>query len=275
MEGDPAGTKALADMCRMCAGSKGRALKMNVLSCLKHDNIFVFSELLQVESVRQMEGDAELGSTFDAIKLFAYGTYEDYRQNAEKFSFLKTHHISKLKKLTLLTLARGSQSLEYDVLQKALEIDSVRELEDLVIECMYLGVLKGKIDQRNRRIDVSFALGRDVLESEVAALVEKLQAWVRQSNQLSEGITHQIQEIQTHHEKERQHQEDLKGHVEALKMSLRDEPEHDGMMMMEGGHGGGGGGGGILAGLMGNMGRRGRKRKPGKGRDDMYDPRKR
>merc|ERR1712137_1448052 len=272
MEGDPAGTKALAEMCKQCASSKGRALKLNVLSCLKHDNIFVFSELLDVEVVKQMRDDAELAPLYEAIRLFAYGTLADYNANKDKFSFLKEHHIQKLKKLTLLTLARGKQMMDYDTLLQDLEIESVRELEDLIIECMYLGVLKGKIDQRNRRIDVHFSLGRDVEESEVQDLVEKLEQWVRQANVLSESLSAQIAGITEAHEKDRAHKQELEGFIEAVTMSLRDEADQETMNLMEGGAGG------LLGSLMSGMGRRGANRKrtkPGKARDDMFDPRKR
>jgi len=37
------------------------------------------------------------------------------------------------------------QVLKYDDLLQALEMESVRQLEDLFIECMYQGIVKGKV----------------------------------------------------------------------------------------------------------------------------------
>jgi len=261
MEGDPAGLKALQEMCKQCTSSTGMALKMNVLACLKHDNIFVFSELLQLESVRNMKGDSSLGAIYDAVELFAYGTYDDYKSQQEKFSFLKKHHLNKLKKLTILSLAGSVQELRYATLLQKLELETVRELEDVLIECMYLGVLKGKLDQRNQRIAVNFSLPRDVRATEVPDLIRKLEEWAKGSQVMSENLGHQIAEIQTAHTRHEIHKQELNDHIAAVKVSLSAEGVESDMLMMEGGAGG------ILGGLMGNLGRRSRKRRTGKDSD--------
>ncbi|KVH88301.1 hypothetical protein Ccrd_024180 [Cynara cardunculus var. scolymus] len=65
--------------------------------------------------------------------------------------------VLKLKQLTVLTLAETNkfmglfQVLPYDVLMQELDVVNVRELEDFLInECMYVGIVRGKLDQFRR-----------------------------------------------------------------------------------------------------------------------------
>jgi len=66
MDGDPAGVAALQSICATASRSKGRMLKSIVDSCLKAPNIFVFSELLAIESVQQVPYVALIAPPFCA-----------------------------------------------------------------------------------------------------------------------------------------------------------------------------------------------------------------
>jgi COP9 signalosome complex subunit 7 len=48
------------------------------------------------------------------------------------------------------------------VLLQQLDIPNVRELEDLIIECIYQGVVKGKLDQKQKQLEIDFAIGRGI-----------------------------------------------------------------------------------------------------------------
>ena len=43
-----------------------------------------------------------------------------------------------------------------------LEISTVRELEDLVIEGISAGVVQGKLDQKSSHFEVDYVIGRDI-----------------------------------------------------------------------------------------------------------------
>ena len=45
---------------------------------------------------------------------------------------------------------------------KELDISDIRSLEDLIIDCIYNDLLKGKLDQRNKELLVEYTYGRDV-----------------------------------------------------------------------------------------------------------------
>lgn len=72
----------------------------------------------------------------------------------------------------------GLQEISYAELMSHLEIQNVRELEDLVIsDCFYPGLLKGKLDQKKRCLQVHEAIARDVKTEHIPALVSGLGAW--------------------------------------------------------------------------------------------------
>ena len=110
-----------------------------------------------------------------------------------------------LKKLKLISIADMSarrrealqrksltpikSTLGYDELMKDLEIPNVRELEDYIIECIYNGLLSGKLDQKNRMLHVNSTYGRDVKdEKQVMELLAKLQAWDKELEMTSNLI---------------------------------------------------------------------------------------
>ena len=52
--------------------------------------------------------------------------------------------------------------IPYTALLHQLDIPNVRELEDLIIECIYQGVIKGKLDQKQKQLEIDFAIGRGI-----------------------------------------------------------------------------------------------------------------
>lgn len=96
-----------------------------------------------------------------------------------KFTFIiclqiNIFKIRKLKQLTLLSLASNQKRISCLDLQKALCIDSLRELEDLIIDLIYTDALKGKMDQRAETLEVEYTLGRDIKPEQVRNLIKML-----------------------------------------------------------------------------------------------------
>ena len=68
-----------------------------------------------------------------------------------KYPGLSPAQQHKLKLLTSGSAADGVRTLGYAALMTRLELPSVRGLEDMLItDCFYAGLLKGKLDQKNR-----------------------------------------------------------------------------------------------------------------------------
>ena len=96
------------------------------------------------------------------LTIFAFGVYDDYLSAQEELLPLDEAATKKLRLLTLASMASKEKLIAYADLQKSLHIDSVRELEDLIIEGASQNVVQGKLDQKNRRFEVEYAMARDI-----------------------------------------------------------------------------------------------------------------
>lgn len=126
----------------------------------------------------QLSKSQEHHQSYRLLELFAYGAIGDYAAASTSFPPLNQAQIAKLKHLTLVNLASLSRTLSYGELLSALDLNSVRALEDLVIEAIYAGLIQGRLDQRLQRLEVEWTLGRDVKGSEeIETILRSLQEW--------------------------------------------------------------------------------------------------
>ena len=107
------------------------------------------------------------------LEIFAYGTYSDYKKEASSLPPLTPPQKTKLRQLSLVSLARKASVVPYDAIGEALEVTEQRDLEDLVIETVYAGLVAGKMDQMAREFKVQRASGRDVKPDAVAEQLEE------------------------------------------------------------------------------------------------------
>ena len=56
-------------------------------------------------------------------------------------------------------------------------MENVRELEDLLIDCMYQGIIRGKLDQKLKCIEIFEAVGRDLRPEQLDSMRSVIQNW--------------------------------------------------------------------------------------------------
>ncbi len=120
------------------------------------------------------------------LEVFAYGTYGEYLQRRESdptsLPELTPQMAKKLRLLTLASLAASSsRRLGYARLQSELGVDTVRELEDLVVEAANADVVRGKLDQRTLHLEVVYAMPRDIRRVSRALVVHNVRVDVSSS----------------------------------------------------------------------------------------------
>ena len=98
----------------------------------------------------------------DLLCLFAYGTWGEYKKNKDTLPPLNAAQETKLRQLTIVTMCSAEKHISYDTLLQALDMNEVRQLEDLIIECIYAGLLRAKLDQRSGFVEVQQVMGRDL-----------------------------------------------------------------------------------------------------------------
>ncbi|GJN92353.1 hypothetical protein Rhopal_005383-T1 [Rhodotorula paludigena] len=127
--------------------------------------VYVFSELLDQKSIQDLASHDQHAAQYRLLELFAYGTWADYDTKRDDYPPLSPEQETKLKHLTILSLATESRVIPYATLLSLLALPSLPALEDLLISAFYANVLTGRLDQREQRLEVLSAQGRDVRPS--------------------------------------------------------------------------------------------------------------
>lgn len=106
-----------------------------------------------------------------------------------------------------------------------IETGNIRELENLLIESIYDGIIKGKLDQTGKRIFIEFAISRDLKKGELDDLINILQQWESHSKTLLTNITSNICLISSEHEVRAIHEDEVRKLTESRKQILEIEKE--------------------------------------------------
>ncbi|KAI3741721.1 hypothetical protein L1987_59395 [Smallanthus sonchifolius] len=199
---------------------KGSSLATVIGEATSHPSLFAFSEILSVPNVIELQG-TEHSIYLDLLRMFAHGTWSEYKRNASDLPQLTPDQVLKLKQLTVLTLAEANKVLLYDVLMQELDVINVRELEDFLInECMYVGIVRGKLDQLRRCFQVQFAAGRDLRPEQLGSMIHTLSNWLSTSDNLLITIQDKIKWADTTSELDKKHKKEAEERMEEVKKTL-------------------------------------------------------
>ncbi|KAL6494131.1 COP9 signalosome complex subunit 7 [Orobanche gracilis] len=205
---------------KQASNLKGLALSSIVVEATSHPSLFAFSEILSVPNVLELEG-TENSVFLDLLRIFAHGTWSDYKSDSSRLPHLVPDQVLKLKQLTVLTLAETSKVLPYDTLMQELDVTNVRQLEDFLInDCMYVGIIRGKLDQLRRCLEVHFAAGRDLRPRHLGSMIETLADWLSTSESLLGSIQEKIKWADTMNEMDKKHRKEVDERVEEAKRTL-------------------------------------------------------
>jgi COP9 signalosome complex subunit 7 len=75
------------------------------------------------------------------------------------------------------TLNSHPQILPYSTLLHALDMPRIRDLEDLIIDAIYLDILRAKLDQKEQQLEVEYTMGRDLEPGKVENILLTLKDW--------------------------------------------------------------------------------------------------
>jgi len=202
-------------------GLKTKALIPLIRQIISHPSVFVFGEFMNQENVRALKDsdDEECRSFYELLEVFAFGTYDDYK--GKMLPELSENQMLKLKKLTIVQLASEHRTIPYVLLLEKLDIITLRELEDLIIECMYQGLVEGKLDQEKHQFQVDQTIGRDIQLNEIDRLVSVLVDWQKKTEMQLEEINEKIQYAVRNHEDEMNRQKDFQAKIDELKTNVK------------------------------------------------------
>lgn len=139
-------------------------------------------------------------------------------------------------------MAIRTKCISYTDLLEQLDIKNVRELEDLIIESIYSGLLAsclfifvsisfeqtnmtcsahfdcadiihGKLDQKNKQLEVDYAIGRDIRPEDISKISSTLQEWCDSCESVLHTIEIQIDRANAAKAVRTKHTEDLEAEV--------------------------------------------------------------
>ncbi|KAM9979537.1 hypothetical protein ACTFIY_008794 [Dictyostelium cf. discoideum] len=213
---------ALKQFVVLAKSSKGRAIVSIIEKALNHPSVFVFGELLDMPNVQQLK-ETEFKNYYDLLLIFAYGSFIDYKNKKDSLPQLTPQMITKLKQLTIVFLSSTSNVIPYSVLQEQIEITNVRELEDLIIDSIYQNIIKGKLDQKNKHLEIDFSIGRDVQPEQLDSMINCLNNWSSTSQKLLDDISGLITHSDKVHLQYRKEKEEFESKFEIAKSNIKND----------------------------------------------------
>ncbi|KAJ3055974.1 hypothetical protein HK097_008583 [Rhizophlyctis rosea] len=213
----------------LAKSAKGMACAKLIQDALSAPGVFVFSELLETPSVQELRGTANEPSLI-LLELFAYGSYQEYKERSANLPPLNEAQTKKLKHLSMVTMSGANRTLKYDALQHYLDIPNVRELEDLIIDAIYQDVIKGKLDQKRKALEVEYAMGRDLKPGESECILQTLSEWSKTSQRILDAIDAQTTKIVKDAQDYKKEKEDFEARLEVVKKDVKASGQSRGSM---------------------------------------------
>ncbi|CAO3702849.1 unnamed protein product [Rhizopus stolonifer] len=209
---------------------------VNLFLMLNAPGVYVFTELYNAPNVVQASELPEVSGYYKLLSIFMYGTWKDYQQQKTQLPTLTDSQTKKLLHLTIVTLSEISQTIDYDILSRELDIPTVRELEDIIMDAIYKGILQGKLDQHRRQLQVVKAIGRDLGPEQIQETMRALEVWSTQTfgilGMLDAKIDHLKESVQSNEEQKA----DYSRRLEELRKNIRESSQKtmpSGILQME------------------------------------------
>ncbi|XP_058832031.1 COP9 signalosome complex subunit 7 isoform X2 [Topomyia yanbarensis] len=207
-------------------GAKGAACLELIKQVLEAPGVHVFGELLAMPNILELQGGPN-ASYYNTLNLFAYGTYRQYLENQAQLIELTPVMRKKLQHLTIVSLAIKTKCIPYEELLTELDIKNVRDLEDMIIEAIYADIIHGKLDQKNKQLEVDYAIGRDIRKGDVKEIVGTLQEWCDSCETILACLENQIHRANSEKQKRLKHKEVIESEITNLKKLIKVQAGND------------------------------------------------
>jgi len=161
----------------------------------------------------------QYSSYYQLLQLFAFGNYKDYK--SETYPELTPQMVNKLRHLTIISLANKSKIISYDQLLEELGLDNLRELENLIIDVIYLNIIKGKMDQQNKWFEIDSTISRDIKEEQLENIISVLTDWCNNCDNVLADIEQQIHRANGFKADHIKNKQELDNQIASIEKSIR------------------------------------------------------
>ncbi|KDQ17544.1 hypothetical protein BOTBODRAFT_29719 [Botryobasidium botryosum FD-172 SS1] len=217
-------TTKLEPFLLMAKSAKGAAAGKLIQDATAAPGVYVFAELLDIPNVQELASNPQLSPFLSLLHLFSYGTYDQYKLQKDSLPPLNPAQLTKLKRLSIVSLAMESRILPYATLLNYLDISSIRELEDLIIDSIYQDVIRGKLDQKEQQFEVEYIMGRDLRPGQLEQLHVALQSWSQRTAEVLSALDAKITEVSNLEAATKAQQEEYEQHRLGLITDIQKAP---------------------------------------------------
>lgn len=160
-----------------------------VIEQILESNLYNTNDFLENENVKALTNS---NKHYNTLLLFTKQNYLDYKNKKENFIELSSKMLMKLKIITILDFVKEKKNVGLDILSKVLDITDPFELDNLIFEAFSLGLISGKVDQKNKILKVLSVKGRDYIP-DMSAIEAKLDKWI---DNLEKSSNYLIREVE-------------------------------------------------------------------------------
>jgi len=212
--------------------AKGAAAAELVKQALETPGLYVFSELLDMPSIKELSATGDHVAHWELLNIFAYGTLNDYvnKRSENKVPDLTNGQRRKLQYLTIVTLSEREKCIPYQTLQRELQITNVRDLEDLIIEAIYAEIIQGKLDQSRGFLEIDTTIGRDIRKDDIPVITNTLESWCDACENMLVALSNQIERANNEKSQKLQRREALEQEIANLKKTVKSHNQDDDVM---------------------------------------------
>ncbi|KZP30287.1 hypothetical protein FIBSPDRAFT_815005 [Athelia psychrophila] len=203
----------------MSKSAKGAAAAKLIQDATSAPGVFVFAELLDLPNIQELAKSETHSSFYSLLQLFSYKTFPDYIEHKDSLPPLNQAQITKLKHLSIVSFAMDRRILPYADLLLALQMPTIRDLEDLIIDAIYLDILRGKLDQNEQQLEVEYTMGRDLEPGKVEDLLAALRSWASTTSAVLTSLDNQLSSLASQTAANAAH---LEEHEKSWQGTLRD-----------------------------------------------------
>ncbi|KAJ3832518.1 hypothetical protein F5878DRAFT_570651 [Lentinula raphanica] len=237
---------------------KGAAAAKLIQDATSAPGVFVFGELFELPGIRNLEKDEQHSKSYALLQLFAYKTYQDYLENKDQLPALNQAQSIKLTHLSIVSMATERRILPYPLLMSSLAMSTIRDLEDLIIDAIYLDILRGKLDQKECQLEVEYTMGRDLEPGKVEAMLNALKDWASTTSAVLSTLDSQLASLSSQTASNKERREEYEVRVQHLMKEINNKkdaaPPYSTRRAMPGGGHGHGQMAASSSGMVGGMG---------------------
>eukprot|EP00467_Chlorarachnion_reptans_P009401 CAMPEP_0114523074 /NCGR_PEP_ID=MMETSP0109-20121206/21092_1 /TAXON_ID=29199 /ORGANISM="Chlorarachnion reptans, Strain CCCM449" /LENGTH=246 /DNA_ID=CAMNT_0001704355 /DNA_START=197 /DNA_END=937 /DNA_ORIENTATION=- len=210
----------MGDIVKELKDLSGSDLQTGILKALADPSRYSFGDILALENIEKLSGDSTGKKWCELLKIFAHGTLSEYMAKRNILPELKTEHITKLKHLTILSLASQSKTLSYSPLVETLEAKTVEEVEDLITDCIRKRLIRGKHNPKAGVFIVEYSEGRDISDEDLDEMAQQMSSWLKTSQEALKVLKAKIQETKLYHANEKKRDQQLKEKSNQMKKMM-------------------------------------------------------